>query len=115
MSTARVKIKNAFIDWVVPVLDEKGFRGVFPNYRRKIDGQIHIISFQFSLFVDAFCVYIAKCPADGVTYNNGKKLPGDLVTANHCPKRFMLGTKEGDSAHWFKLNPTGHELKDRDQ
>ncbi|MHB1167549.1 MAG: DUF4304 domain-containing protein [Carboxydocellales bacterium] len=107
-------MKNAFIDWVVPVLVERGFRGVFPNYRRNTGKQIDIISLQFSLFDQALCISVAKCPIDGISYCNGEKIPGDLVTANHCPKRFMLGVKNGGSAHWFKYSPSRYELRDRD-
>lgn len=113
MSISHKKIKNAFIDWVVPLLLDRGFRGVFPNYRRYGEGQIDIISLQFSIFDKAFCIGIAKCPVDGITYSNGEILPGDLVTANHCPRRFMLGTKDGDVSHWFKFEPTRHELRDK--
>lgn len=111
MSVANMKMKNAFIDWVVPSLTERSFRGVFPNYRRNTDEQIDIISLQFSLFDHAFCVGIANCPKDGITFSNGKRIPGNLVTANHCPGRFLLGTKDGDFAHWFKFKPSIYELK----
>lgn len=109
MTAAHKRIKNAFIDWVVPVLQARNFRGVFPDYRRQKNRQIDIISLQFSMFDQAFCIGIAKCPTDGITYSNGERLPGDLVTANHCSGRFMLGTKDGDAVHWFKFNPGSQE------
>lgn len=110
MTAGHKRIKNAFIDWVVPVLQAKGFQGGFPNYRRYTDRQIDILSLQFSMFDQAFCIGIAKCPYDGITFSNGDRLPGELVTANHCSRRFMLGTREGNLAHWFKYNPSLHEL-----
>ena len=113
MSRSHEKIKNAFIDWVVPDLIARGFEGVFPNYRRYTGRQIDIISLQFSMFDQAFCIGIAKCPTDGVTYSNGERLPGEMVTANHCPRRYILGAKDGDLSHWFKFKPSRHELRDK--
>ena len=52
---------------VLPVLRKQKFKGLLPNFRRKNEKNIDLITFQFSRLGGSFVVEIATCPIEGVT------------------------------------------------
>ncbi|WP_082861412.1 DUF4304 domain-containing protein [Fictibacillus phosphorivorans] len=50
---------------VIPSLRERGFKGSFPHYYRRLDEQTHLLMFQFSMHESAFFVEISKCSSEG--------------------------------------------------
>lgn len=112
MSVCREKMKSALLEWVVPFLNEKGFKGTYPNYYRITNRETQLINFQFSLFVDSFCVNIAKCPPDGIDYKN-EKIPPQKVSTNYCPRRLRLGAAKDCSEHWFTFNPCPYQAHNK--
>lgn len=114
MSTCGQKMKNALLDWVIPYFKAKGFKGCFPHYRRYGEQQIELVTFHFSFFDQAFCVHIAKCPPEGLTFSGGEKVGPEEVTAYHCPDTLKLGINGENYGHWFKFNSRPSELRDKD-
>lgn len=115
MSAARDKMVTALNDWMVPHLMEKGFKGTFPTFRRFSPDCVHLITFQFTAFDSAFCVNIAKCCPEGITFKLGEYIPSNCASAHHCPEKLRLGVTAKQSSHWFKYNPTQHEIKMKDK
>jgi len=107
------RMTDALIDWVVPVLKEKNFKGSFPNYRRNCEMHIDLLMFQFSCCDQSFNVNIAKCPTEGIFYKNGEFIKPSEALTLHCPQRICLGIKNDNLYHWFKYNPSPNEQKQR--
>src|SRR4029078_13084940 len=51
----------------VPVLQSLGFKGSFPHFRREMDTQIDLLSFQFSMSGGQVVVENGKFPANADT------------------------------------------------
>ncbi len=77
-------MKKAIESIVVPLLRQKGFTGWMPHFRRALDNEIHVITFQFSQKGDEFVVHLGKCPSGGVCFEWGTRTPPSKVTAWDC-------------------------------
>lgn len=107
-------IGDFFFCYIFLRCDIKGFKGFFPTFRRFNSDCIHIITFQFTAFDRAFCVNIAKSPAGGIIFKSGEYISAQSITTYHCPKTLSLGVTGKHISHWFKYNPTPHEIKMKD-
>jgi hypothetical protein len=80
---------------VVPVLREKGFKGSFPHFSRRLQNRIDLLSFQFSLYGPALYVNVGQCGPNGVTYGDGTTYPPNKVRCHHVPLQTRVSAKGG--------------------
>ncbi|MEW6303461.1 MAG: DUF4304 domain-containing protein [Verrucomicrobiota bacterium] len=92
---------------VVPVLRERGFKGLFPHFRRPTERAIHLLTFQFGKWGGGFAVEIAACPPVGVTVHWGEHIPPAKVKAWDVARRHRLGAAGEKSDHWFRYEKRG--------
>jgi hypothetical protein len=107
MSQAHEGMVAALKEIVVTRLRERGFRGSFPHFRRKMIEQFDLLSFQFDKWGGGFVIEIAKCPAEGVTTSWGAHIPAERVkvTDLHPRHRLRLQPRLGSStADWFRFD-----------
>jgi hypothetical protein len=78
---------------VVPLLRDRGFKGSYPHFRRRLPDRIDLLTFQFSQFGGGFVVEIGSCGVDGVTFPSGKHVGPSKVTA------------------WDLISPARHRLR----
>ncbi|MFP5116011.1 DUF4304 domain-containing protein [Bacillaceae bacterium C204] len=79
MSTERDAMVKSLKEVVIPVLRERGFKGSFPHFYRKLENQTDLIMFQFSMWGGVLYVEISKCPSEGYTNISGKHIPPNKV------------------------------------
>ncbi len=93
------EMKKALLKYVVPHLQENGFGGEYPNYRRAYSDRIDIISFTTYKYGNAFYVDISTAylrdDNNNHTHFNGNY--NEIVTGN-CNKIYRL---EGNFDHLF--------------
>jgi hypothetical protein len=97
---------------VVPVLEQRGFSGRFPDFRRITSRAVDLISFHFARHEAAFGVEVACAPLTGVTIAGQVFVPPNQLTAWHVGPldRFRLGPERPDQ--WFRFRRTFPFLSD---
>jgi hypothetical protein len=107
MSDERDRMIETLKEYVVPVLCERGFKGLFPHFRRPTKRGIHLLAFQFDKWGGGFTFEIASCPPDGVTMHLGEHVPPTKVRAwdVNPPHRPRLGPEKTDK--WFRFDKRG--------
>jgi len=92
----------------VPVLRSLGFKGSFPHFRREMDTQIDLLSFQFSMSGGQFVVEIGKFPAKGYRVFS-ELIPPGKVMMRHLERRLRLGAKGMNDDHWFNYDAGNYQ------
>jgi hypothetical protein len=87
----RIKIDKEIKSYIVPILREKGFKGSYPHFQRKLDTYIQIIGFQFSQFGADFYIEIGTTSYDGVDIYGGKHIPAEKVKFYQAKNRKRIG------------------------
>lgn len=65
---------------LVPSLRERGFKGSFPHFYRKLNEQTQLLMFQFSMYESAFYVEISKCSSEGyLDETTGALIPSNKI------------------------------------
>lgn len=88
---------------VFPVLRERGFKGKFPHFYRKVKERTDLLMFQFDLHGSTLSVEISKCPSQGYLDSSGKRVPPDKL------KVYQIGVNRtgiGDGTFKFNGNNT---------
>ncbi len=81
---------------IVPILKEKGFKGSYPHYQRKLEKYIQVLGFQFSQFGPSFYIEIGTTSYDGVTIYGGRHIPADKVKYYQAKNRKRIGEQPFD-------------------
>jgi hypothetical protein len=97
---------------IVPVLEQRGFSGGFPDYRRITSRAVDLISFHFARHEAAFTVEVACAPLTGATIAGQVFVPPNQLTVWHVgpDERYRLGPDEPDQ--WFRFRKTFPSLGD---
>ncbi len=94
-SSNRDEMIKALKSSVVPLLREKGFKGSFPHFRRRLETRIDLISFFFDKYGGGFVVDIGASPTNGYTVSRGYHIPPNKVnTTHHVPQMRLQPTEE---------------------
>jgi hypothetical protein len=97
---------QALKEVVVPELRARGFKGVFPSFRRRCGTVVHLLSFQFNKHGGSFVVEVGRCPSDGADSFLDKRIPASEVTVWHLHpnERIRLGPNHAEADHWFRFD-----------
>jgi len=108
---ARAALESALREIVIPDLRQRGFRGSFPHFRRRLPSRIDLLTFQFALSGGSFVIEVAQCGPTGVTHS-WKEVGPDKVTAWDLAVRLRLGSKpnQGQHDHWFTYGKANYEV-----
>jgi hypothetical protein len=98
MASGRDEMIKALKSILIPLLREKGFKGSFPHFRRRLETRIDLIFFFFDKYGGGFIVEIGASPTNGFTIKGGTHFPPDKVnTTHHVPCIRLEPTEEHDS------------------
>src|SRR2546426_5791011 len=93
VTTPRQAMESALKKAINEQLRPAGFSGSFPHLRRRLDGRIDLISFQFHSAGGSFVAEVAACPPDGFTTSSGRHIEPSKVRAQDIPRpRPRLGS-----------------------
>ena len=103
----------------VAALREKGFSGTFPHFRRRADGFIDLVSFQFDKRGGGFCVEIGVVDEKGIRRAVGFVVARTKVTAHDIGtydedrvlRRWRLGARRRGSDHWYRYDRSTAEAR----
>jgi hypothetical protein len=102
---------------VTDQLRSRGFSGSFPHLRRRGDGRVDLVSFQFHSAGGSFVVEVASCGPGGFTTSWGKHVePSKVRAIDIAPSlRPRLGNANfpGFGDHWFVFGPRSYEPASR--
>ncbi|GAB1764329.1 DUF4304 domain-containing protein [Priestia megaterium] len=65
MSVERDNMINSLRKNVIPTLRDRGFKGSFPHFYRKLENRVDLLMFQFSAWGGVLYVEISKCSQEG--------------------------------------------------
>ena len=98
MASGRDEMIKALKIILIPVLREKGFKGSFPHFRRRLENRIDLMSFYFDKYGGGFTVEIGASPSNGYTIKGGPHIPPDKVnTTRHVPMTWLEPYENHDS------------------
>lgn len=99
MSNREVML-SALKEHTFPLLNEKGFTGKYPNFRRKLDGCIELISFQANKWGGSFTIEVSAVFPGSSTpnYTLYDGVSEDTFGVEATDKRYRL---HGMYAGWF--------------
>ncbi|HZH60196.1 MAG TPA: DUF4304 domain-containing protein [Metabacillus sp.] len=98
MASGRDEMIKALKEILIPLLREKGFKGSFPHFRRKLENRIDLISFFFDRYGGGFTVKIGASPSNGFTIKGGSHSPPNKVnTTHHVPQTWLEPYEGHDS------------------
>ena len=97
----RHKMDSALKEITVPFLREQGFKGSYPHFRREKDGNLNLLTFQFSLYGSKFVVEISNCPLDGFTTSWGKYLKPSECRVSYMGHRSRIGSEKNNTDYWY--------------
>ena len=83
---------NAIKEIIIPFLRNKNFKGSYPHFRREKNGQLNLLTFQFSLYSPQFVVEISNCPTGGMTTAFGKELKPAQCRVHYIANRLRIGS-----------------------
>lgn len=112
MSAERDTMINSLKQIVIPTLRDRGFKGSFPHFYRKLENQIDLLMFQFSQWEGSLYVEISKCPPNGSTGYGEQQIP------LHKIKVYQVAGKSFNDRHRiredfeFSLNNTDEVAKE---
>lgn len=115
MNEKRQKMNLALKESVVPKLREKGFKGSLPHFRRILETEIHLLTFQFDRYGGGFVIELAKTENKPFETPWGKKIETSKLTAHDFYKRIRIhpqGTlRSSTTDDWFRYDKTSFGLK----
>ena len=79
LSAERETMVNSLKKLVIPTLKERGFKGSFPHFYRKLENQTDLLMFQFSQWGGTLYVEISKCPLNGITGFQEQQIPVNKI------------------------------------
>jgi len=96
LSVERDTMINSLKHIVIPTLRERGFKGSFPHYHRKLESQTDLLMFQFSQWGGILYVEISKCPLNGSTGYRDQQIPVNKIkvyqiVGNSFNDRYRIG------------------------
>ncbi|MFE1245755.1 DUF4304 domain-containing protein [Fictibacillus sp. NPDC058756] len=98
MASERDEMIKVLKSILIPLLREKGFKGTFPHFRRRLDTRIDLFSIFFDKYGGGFIVEIGASPINGFSIKGGPSIPPDKVnTTHHVPYTRLEPTEEHDS------------------
>lgn len=108
MSTSNKTIKAALKKVFVPHLTAEGFMGKYPQFVRKEDGALHLLSIQFDKWGGGFFLEFAAHPPGDKTMSWGEVVPESALTTAHAPfdTRARLQEDGADNSlreTWFRF------------
>lgn len=65
MSVERDNMINSLRKNVIPNLRNRGFKGSFPHFYRKLENRVDLLMFQFSAWGGVLYVEVSKCSPEG--------------------------------------------------
>ncbi|WP_394531694.1 hypothetical protein C1N83_24365 [Priestia aryabhattai] len=65
MSVERDNMINSLRKNVIPTLRDRGFKGSFPHFYRKLENRVDLLMFQFSAWGGVLYVEVSKCSPEG--------------------------------------------------
>lgn len=99
MSIERDAMIKSLKEIVIPVLRQRGFKGSFPHFYRKMEQRADLLMFQFSMWGGVLYVEISKCPPEGYT-----DVSGEFHTPNKM-KVYYIG--DGSAWHRHRIGKSG--------
>lgn len=102
----RKKMDEAIMEIVIPFLRSLNFKGSYPNFRRENNGQLNLLTIQFSLYAPKFVVEISNCPSTGYTTSWGKSLKPSECRVNYMSNRHRIGSKKHNTDYWYDFERT---------
>jgi hypothetical protein len=108
LSAERETMINSLKKYVFPTLRERGFKGSFPHFYRKLENQTDLLMFQFSQWGGTLYIEISKCPLNGSTGYKDQQIPVNKikvyqVVGNSFNDRHRIGP---DLGFEFSINNT---------
>jgi hypothetical protein len=97
----REKMDSALKEITIPFLREQGLKGSYPHFRREKDGNLKLLTFQFSLSSSRFVVEISNCPPEGFTTIWGKYLKPSECRTSYMSYRFRIGSEKNNTEYWY--------------
>src|SRR5690348_5276517 len=94
MTAHRDAIIRALKEVFVPALRARGFRGIFPHFRRVLPDRVDYLTIQFYSSGGSFVVEIATAGPDGKPRGYGDHLPVAKLNAHYFSNRLRLGSDE---------------------
>lgn len=98
----RKKMDAALKEIAIPFLRQQGFKGSFPHFRREKDGQLNLLTFQFSLYSPEFVVEIATCATNGHAIWHSFLQPSEC-RVSHMGKRLRIGSIKNKKDYWYEF------------
>lgn len=95
MSVDREAMIKSLKEVVIPILRDRGFKGSFPHFYRKLEERTDLLMFQFSMWGGVLYVEISKCSPEGHTDVSGK-----FRTPNKM-KVYYIG--DGSAWHRYRI------------
>lgn len=93
MNKQRDKMNSALKENVVPKLREKGFKGSLPHFRRILDKEVHLLTFQFDRNGGGFVIELAKTENKTFESPSGVKIQPNKLTAHDLNERIRIHPK----------------------
>ncbi len=100
----RNKMDEDLKEITIPFLREKKFKGSFPHFRRIQNGQLNLLTFQFSLYSSSFIVEISNCPVNGMTTAFGKELKPKECRVHYMVNRLRIGSQKHETDYWYEFD-----------
>lgn len=96
------KMKKAVLSTVVPHLEENGFRGEYPHYRRKFEDRVEVLCFRPNKHGNALQIDISTAFMREKNANVNRMFHGDFgnVTVSDCKEVYRLQGNFGDSFYY---------------
>jgi hypothetical protein len=101
LAEERTKMIKELKKWVIPELNNMGFTGVFPHYRRNAGKKIDLLMFQFNKWGGSFLIEISYVLTEGgksnLVFENKTSI--EKITVPDTNIRYRLKTMNNDV--WF--------------
>ena len=100
----RKRMDQAIKEIIILFLRVEKFKGSYPHFRREKNGQLNLMTFQFSLYSPQFVVEIANCSPDGMITSFGKELNPAQCRVNHMGNRLRIGSLKSGTDYWYDFD-----------
>lgn len=100
----RKRMDNAIKKIAIPFLRNEKFKGSYPHFRREKNGQLNLLTFQFSLYSPQFVVEISNCPIGGMTTSYGKELKQTQCRVQYMSNRLRIGSLISETDYWYDFD-----------
>ena len=97
---------KAIKEIIIPFLRKENFKGSYPHFRREKNGQLNLLTFQFSLYSPQFVVEISNCPVNGMTTSYGKELKPAQCRSHYMnwENRLRIGSIKNGTDYWYDFD-----------